>query len=57
MVNDLPAAGRRLVQAVDGYVATVKSGQITFEHGTPTGNRPGTVVRRRIAGARRGDAT
>jgi N-acyl-D-aspartate/D-glutamate deacylase len=46
MVRDLPAAGRRLVQPVDGYVATVKSGRITFEDGEPTGERPGTVVRR-----------
>ena len=49
MVYDLPASGRRLVQPVDGYVATVKSGEVTFEDGEPTGERPGMVVRRRIA--------
>jgi N-acyl-D-aspartate/D-glutamate deacylase len=45
MVFDLPAAGRRLVQRVDGYRATVCAGQVTFEHGEPTGARPGRLVR------------
>jgi N-acyl-D-aspartate/D-glutamate deacylase len=45
MVFDLPADGRRLVQRVDGYVATVVSGQVTFENGVPTGARPGRLVR------------
>jgi len=45
MVFDLPADGRRLVQRVDGYVATVVSGQPTFENGVPTGARPGRLVR------------
>ena len=45
MVFDLPADGRRLVQRVDGYVATVVSGQLTFENGVPTGARPGRLVR------------
>jgi N-acyl-D-amino-acid deacylase len=49
LVHDLPAAGRRLVQSVDGYVTTVKSGRVTFEHGEPTGELPGGVVRRRRA--------
>ncbi|HVM97344.1 MAG TPA: amidohydrolase family protein [Candidatus Acidoferrales bacterium] len=45
MVFDLPASGRRLVQRVDGYRATVVSGEVTFEHGEPTGTRPGRLVR------------
>jgi N-acyl-D-aspartate/D-glutamate deacylase len=45
MVFDLPAAGRRLVQRADGYVATVVRGEVTFEHGEPTGARPGRLVR------------
>ncbi len=45
MIFDLPAGGRRLVQRVDGYGATVVSGQPTFENGVPTGARPGRLVR------------
>jgi len=45
MVNDLPAGGRRLLQEVDGYVATVKAGQVTFEEGESTGSRPGRTMR------------
>jgi N-acyl-D-amino-acid deacylase len=45
MIHDLPAGGRRLVQRADGYVATVQSGQVTFEGGEPTGARPGRLVR------------
>ena len=45
MVNDLPAGGRRLIQKADGYVATLVAGRVTFEHGQPTGERPGGLVR------------
>ncbi len=45
MVHDLPAGGRRLVQRADGYVATLVAGHVTFEHGVPTGERPGRLVR------------
>jgi N-acyl-D-aspartate/D-glutamate deacylase len=45
MVFDLPAQGRRLVQRVDGYRATLVSGEVTFEDGQPTGAQPGHVVR------------
>ena len=45
MVFDLPASGRRLIQKVDGYRATVVSGEVTFENGEPTGTRPGRLVR------------
>jgi N-acyl-D-amino-acid deacylase len=42
---DLPAGGSRLVQRARGYVATIKSGVTTFEHGIDTGRRPGRLVR------------
>ena len=45
MVHDLPAGGRRLLQDVDGYRHTVKSGVVTFTDGVATGERPGTVLR------------
>ena len=45
MVFDLPAGGRRLVQHVDGYRATIVSGEVTFEDGEPTGAMPGKLVR------------
>jgi N-acyl-D-amino-acid deacylase len=42
---DLPAGGRRLVQRVDGYIATLVSGTPVFEHGEYTGATPGKLVR------------
>jgi N-acyl-D-amino-acid deacylase len=42
---DLPAGGRRLLQKASGYVATIKAGTVTFEHGEPTGALPGRLVR------------
>lgn len=44
-IHDLPAGGRRLVQRVEGYRYTVKSGQVTFEDGRHTGALPGGLVR------------
>jgi N-acyl-D-aspartate/D-glutamate deacylase len=44
-VYDLPAGGRRLVQRAEGYVYTIKSGQVTFENGQHTGALPGGLVR------------
>jgi len=52
MVFDLPASGRRLVQRADGYVATVVGGEVTFEHGEPTGRLPGKLVRAGAGAAR-----
>jgi N-acyl-D-aspartate/D-glutamate deacylase len=43
---DLPAGGKRMHQSAEGYVATIKAGQITYEHGQPTGALPGRLVRR-----------
>jgi len=45
MANDLPANGRRLLQKADGYVATIKSGQVTFRDGIMQGPTPGGVIR------------
>ena len=42
---DLPANGKRLLQKADGYVATIKSGQITFREGVMQGPTPGIVLR------------
>jgi N-acyl-D-aspartate/D-glutamate deacylase len=42
---DLPANGKRLLQKADGYVATIKSGQITFRGGVMQGPTPGIVLR------------
>lgn len=47
MAFDLPAGGRRLLQDVDGYLHTIKSGEVTFTDGQPTGARPGKVLRSR----------
>jgi N-acyl-D-amino-acid deacylase len=44
---DLPAGGRRLDQAADGYVATVASGEVIASHGGPTHARPGKLIRGR----------
>jgi len=45
MVYDLPAGGNRLVQQIDGYSYTIKSGEVTFEEGQATGALPGTLLR------------
>jgi N-acyl-D-aspartate/D-glutamate deacylase len=43
--HDLPAGGKRLVQAADGYVATLVAGEITYENGEASGPLPGRLVR------------
>ncbi|RQH12857.1 amidohydrolase family protein [Bradyrhizobium sp. RP6] len=42
---DLPVGGRRLLQDVDGYEATIVSGVVTRRHGAATGKRPGKLIR------------
>ncbi|MGA2287216.1 N-acyl-D-amino-acid deacylase family protein [Bradyrhizobium sp.] len=42
---DLPVGGRRLLQQVDGFDATIVSGVATQRGGTATGARPGRLVR------------
>jgi N-acyl-D-aspartate/D-glutamate deacylase len=42
---DLPVGGRRLLQQVDGYEATIVSGVVTRREGRATGTRPGRLIR------------
>jgi N-acyl-D-aspartate/D-glutamate deacylase len=42
---DLPAGGKRLLQKAEGYIATIKSGKVTFRDGTWTGATPGGLIR------------
>jgi len=49
LVNDLPAGGRRFVQKVDGYRATLVAGVPIFEDGEHTGALPGRLVRAGVA--------
>ncbi len=45
MRQDLPAGGQRLLQAADGYIATMVHGEIIARDGKLTGSRPGRLVR------------
>jgi N-acyl-D-aspartate/D-glutamate deacylase len=45
VAHDLPAGGKRLLQKVHGYEATIVSGRVTFREGVPTGVLPGRLVR------------
>ncbi len=45
LVQDLPAGGTRLLQAAEGYVATIVAGEVTRENDRFTGARPGRLVR------------
>ena len=45
LVHDMPANGRRFVQRVDGYQATLAAGIPIFERGEHTGAMPGRLVR------------
>ena len=45
IVYDLPAGGRRLLQAATGYRYTIKSGQITYADGEATGAMAGGLLR------------
>jgi N-acyl-D-aspartate/D-glutamate deacylase len=42
---DLPVGGRRLLQQVDGYDATIVSGVVTQRGGAATGAHPGQLIR------------
>src|SRR5690606_7778132 len=50
---DLPLGGRRLLQRVTGYEATLLNGQVTHRNGEPTGAKPGRLVRAGRKGATR----
>lgn len=45
MKRDLPAGGQRLMQAAEGYIATLVNGTVVAEHGRLTGKTPGGLVR------------
>jgi N-acyl-D-aspartate/D-glutamate deacylase len=45
VVHDLPAGGKRLMQNVHGYDATIVSGCVTYREGAATGALPGRLVR------------
>lgn len=45
LVNDLPAGAARVMQAVEGYVATLVNGVVTQRNGQETGERPGRLMR------------
>lgn len=42
---DLPAGGKRLLQRAQGYVCTIKSGQVTFRNGEYLAVHPGKLIR------------
>ncbi len=45
VVHDLPAGGRRLMQAASGYRATIMGGHVTYRDGVATGALPGRLLR------------
>ena len=45
LVHDMPAGGRRFIQRVEGYQATLVAGTPIFEQGQHTGAMPGRLVR------------
>ena len=45
LVHDMPANGRRFIQRVEGYQATLVAGTPIFERGQHTGALPGHLVR------------
>ena len=44
-VRDLPTGAGRWIQEVQGYNYTIKTGEITFHNGFPTGRLPGELLR------------
>jgi N-acyl-D-aspartate/D-glutamate deacylase len=49
LVADLPAGGTRLMQAAEGYAATIKRGEVIAAGGELTGARPGRLQRGRTS--------
>ncbi len=45
MIRDLPAGGQRLLQEVEGYIATIVSGRQVIARDELTGEKPGHLVR------------
>jgi N-acyl-D-amino-acid deacylase len=44
MAHDLPAGGRRLLQSANGYVWTIKAGEVIVENDEVTAARPGRTL-------------
>ena len=53
MIHDLPAGGRRLMQNAEGYLATVKAGEVVLEHDQVTDARPGRTLKATDTGVSR----
>ena len=51
LVHDMPAKGRRFIQRVEGYEATLVAGEPIFQRGEHTGAMPGRLVRAGRVGA------
>ena len=47
IVHDLPAGGARFKQPAEGYVATLVSGELTYENGAATDALPGRLIQGR----------
>jgi N-acyl-D-aspartate/D-glutamate deacylase len=45
LVHDLPSGARRFIQRSDGWVATVKRGEVIMRDGDDQGARPGGLLR------------
>ncbi|MFT4615151.1 MAG: N-acyl-D-amino-acid deacylase [Bacteroidia bacterium] len=45
LVYDLPADGKRFVQDITGYHATICNGEVIYRNGKPTGKLPGKLIR------------
>ena len=43
--DPVPGDAGRLVQKAEGYVATIKSGEVTMSEGESTGTMPGSLLR------------
>jgi N-acyl-D-aspartate/D-glutamate deacylase len=53
MIHDLPAGGRRLMQHAEGYLATVKAGEVVLDDDRLTGARPGRTLKATDTGVSR----
>ena len=56
IVHDLPAGGARFKQPAEGYVATLVSGELTYENGAATDALPGRLIQGRKQPAERASA-
>lgn len=45
IAHDLPAGGKRFLQNADGFIATIKSGQVIYQNNQATGALPGKLLR------------